>query len=139
MKETVLPIQGLTFRSVRRLRGEVSSTYMKTPVTVHIKPGCSDILLFEGDQTFVFHYEPDCCATATIEDIVGELSDLENTPLLVATEATKSGENKSEGYGTETWSFYKFRTLKGSVTVRWYGSSNGYYSETVTLSEAVLG
>lgn len=42
--------------------------------------------------------------------------------------------NESE-HDSYTWTFYKFRTKKGCVTIGWYGESNGYYSESVDFEE----
>ena len=92
----------------------------------------------QDGKRFAFYHEQDCCETVEIEDIVGDLSDLVGVPLLVAEEVTSyEGPQRidNDSHESETWTFYKFSTIKGDVTVRWYGSSNGYYSESVDFSE----
>lgn len=92
-------------------------------------------------KEYVFYHSQDCCESVAIEDVIGDTADLIGEPLVEAEEVT-SNENpegvKEPEYRDDsfTWTFYKLGTRKGSVTVRWYGSSNGYYSESVTLCES---
>lgn len=79
-----------------------------------------------------FH-EHDCCESVTIEDINGDLDDLIGYPLLQA-EESNSDASASNGESA-TWTFYKMATKKGYVTIRWYGESNGYYSESATFDK----
>lgn len=94
-------------------------------------------LRFECDDgVFVFEHDQSCCESVNIESVVGDLQDLVGEPLLLAEES--SGETPADhnfAYEPEsyTWTFYKFATRKGYVDVRWLGTSNGYYSESVAL------
>lgn len=98
----------------------------------------SELVLFLSDTNYVrfFHYQ-DCCESVFIDDICGDLDDLIGEPLLVAEEVSCEDQGPKDEYDESyTWTFYRFATRKGWVTVRWYGSSNGYYSESVSV-EAV--
>ena len=64
----------------------------------------------------------------------GDPASLVGHVLEVAELRTNSADNEPEYAESWTWSFYEFRTVGGSVTLRWLGESNGYYSEEVTFS-----
>lgn len=102
-------------------------TFKKIEVVKRVNQ--DEIMFYLNDETFfVMTHEQDCCESVYIEDICGDLKDLENLPILLAEEFSDD---------SWTWTFYKLSTIKGSVTIRWYGTSNGYYSEEVRLYKEV--
>ena len=96
---------------------------------------------FADKKGYKLYHEQDCCENVYIESITGDLSDLENTPILWANKVTGNMYTRGDGWGNTydiesgTWTFYKFATIKGFVDIRFNGESNGYYSESVEIGE----
>lgn len=89
-------------------------------------------------EKYLLRHEQDCCEECNIADIVGDLQDLIGAPLLMAEEVTSQQENPPgvvipEEQDSFTWTFYKLATIKGYVTISWYGESNGSYYESVSF------
>lgn len=92
-----------------------------------------ETLLFITDKgTFVQLHQQDCCESVSIEDITGDLRDIQGAYVGLAEEAVSHEEDDS-GYESCTWTFYNLSTTKGDLAIRWFGSSNGYYSETASF------
>lgn len=82
-------------------------------------------ILEDGDEWYLYHAY-DCCEDVFLEEVIGNLSDLEGSPILMA-------EVVTEDIGALYWSFYKFRTHKGDVTIRWCADTDSYYSIEVSF------
>lgn len=108
----------------KSFKGMIGQTFDKV-----FKCGSDELHFVNRDGTHRFLHWQDCCEKVYIEEIWGDLSDLEGTPILEASKRTSGDEG---AYELGQWTFYEFRTIKGSVTVRWYGSSNGFYSVKVS-------
>lgn len=106
----------------------------KTLISIEGEEG-DDQMVFNTDdgEQYRLKYYQDCCAHCDIEDIVGDLSDLIGNPLLLAEEVQGDAGPLYDYDDSFTWVYYKLDTIKGGVTLRWYGSSNGYYSEAATF------
>ena len=94
----------------------------------------SDNVIFKTDcgKMLTLYHSQDCCEYVAVEDVSGDVADIIGTPVLLAEERESDDEPILKGRDdSNTWTFYTIRTVKGTVDIRWIGSSNGYYSESV--------
>jgi hypothetical protein len=84
----------------------------------------------DGGQYMMYHNQ-DCCENVYLAEVIGgELSDLVGEKILFA-EKVEQSISSGRYNDDEMWTFYKLSTNKTSITLRWVGSSNGYYSISV--------
>ena len=145
-------------------RTEISDMRGKTCSHIEVdKHGAEMVFHTVCGHQYIMVHEQDCCENVSLDDICGDLEDLLHTPIVVAEAITNTEEdwegdpqtineiqltdllhgNEEYTYDTDlcdsyTWTFYKMDTVKGGVTLRWFGESNGYYSEDVSIKKYKL-
>ena len=94
-------------------------------------------VMFTDGSCLKFYHRQDCCESVLLEDFDAIPEDLVNAKIISIEERiSRSGEGIKplnvwdESY---TWSFYVIKTSSSTMVLRWYGESNGWYSETVDI------
>lgn len=80
--------------------------------------------------TLRFWHSQDCCESVNLEDITGEPASLVGGVVHLVEERES---DLDESNGAQMWTFFEIRTSKGDITLRWNGTSNGYYSVSVSM------
>lgn len=111
----------------------------KTLIEIKIIKEYDEIIFICDDNTqYRMYHDQEMCEDVYIEDICGNIKDLINSPIIIAKESTNFDNPKCIEFDKSfTWTFYKFATVKGHVTIRWYGTSSGYYSEFVDFEKII--
>lgn len=97
---------------------------------LEIREGCDTFVTTKG--IFWFSHMQDCCEHVDLVDVnqngvgVGEV-------ISTADERVSYPDVFERNDDSETWTFYTIRTQSMDLDLRWVGSSNGYYSESVDV------
>lgn len=115
--------------------GNINELLGKTLASIDINREQDKIVFLDTNGvSYEMCHVRECCESVTIDDIVGDINDLIGSPLTMAIKTTNSEDlmdKKGDYVEYFTWTFYKLATIKGYVTIRWWGESNGCYSEDV--------
>jgi hypothetical protein len=91
------------------------------------------ISFFTDKNVFKFEHHQHCCESVYLQDVIGDLSDLIDSPIALAECRTDEQED-----GRLKYTFYHLGTIKGRVDIRFNGSSSEYYSMDVDITKMNL-
>lgn len=91
------------------------------------------IFKLESGEVYKMYHEQDCCEDVFVEDITDDVKLLVGKQILQAYKTSNADGPAPEFAKSYTWTFYTISTFDISITIRWLGESNGYYSESVSF------
>lgn len=126
---------------------DAGALHGKTVQRVDLSQDELRFVMTDGSEYLMFHSQ-DCCESVSIVDIVSPTSPeitnhvsvlglLVGSPLVSAHEQVTNERpawaDQEYSHESATWTEYLFGTTAHEVRIRWEGTSNGYYSETVQI------
>jgi hypothetical protein len=106
----------------------------QTPIEIDgMHEGSQEVVIKTKEGGKLVLSDPGDYSTVEIVQVDGDPLDLLGLPLEMAEEVSNvepgPTDEQLRNDDSFTWTFIKFATVAGYVTLRWYGSSNGYYAE----------
>lgn len=100
----------------------------------------SDEVVFVCESGFAIklYHEQDCCEHVVLNDFDCDVDDFSGAKVLSFEEVEGESIVDDDDMDSQTWTFYKLETDRGGLSMRWLGSSNGYYSESVDVVGGVV-
>jgi len=96
----------------------------------------------ENENVYRMYHRQDCCERVRVEQIRGNLSEIENEEIIEVEKGTWSNEDpfgapfdNSDAWASYTWTAFRFKTNRTETTIWWLGESNGYYYEGVDIAQ----
>lgn len=116
----------------------VNFSILEGLVLESFKEDSEQILIEASGRKFAMYHTQSCCESVTVDsvNVIGSIGAMIGEKITDAVEETNSTDDALDKHATSwTWTYYTLRTHNGTITIRWYGTSNGYYSESVNTYE----
>lgn len=97
---------------------------------------CDTLLEIVTDKGIMkFLHEQECCESVHLDDGLDELHSMIGEVILFSEKVDFDKLPNEDPYNSESysWTFYKISTINHDCTLRFYGESNGNYSESVDI------
>lgn len=91
-----------------------------------------DIFTTDGGH-YRFYHSQSCCENVSLEDYDLSTHSIDGGTVINAYESSNPPNPPECTAESFTWTFYKIETTKGGLWMRWLGTSNGWYSESVNF------
>ena len=101
--------------------------------------GNDEVVITTNIGTYKLYHHQECCEHVVINKVIGNVSDLVGEVIFAEEDAGANDpdwSNETYDYNdTHTWTKYVLKTDNASLEFWFLGTSNGYYSESVTFEK----
>lgn len=120
----------LKFVTIDELKG-------KTITKIKNENGGGRVVIFTKEgPIYRMDHQQDCCETVLCTEIEGEIEQILNSPVTNTKEIIEHDEEgKLSDYESLTLTDFLIETESARLLIKWLGTSNGYYSESVIIEE----